>query len=103
MVIKTFSKKFGYVQAKVKIDVPEPEKKKIARGEPIYPPIPPNEIYGAINKAHQELGDEKIRDVRVAMPLIARLVAEERKKHLFSSPKGKLFKYYKNYLERMMK
>jgi len=33
MVIKTLDKKFGYVQAKVKLDVPEPKLRKISRGE----------------------------------------------------------------------
>jgi hypothetical protein len=102
MVVKTYSKEFGYVQAKVKIDTPEPERKKIQRGEPIFPPIPDNEIFGAINKAHQELGDDKIRDVKLAMPMVAKFVKEECKKHLYSSPKGKLFNYWKEYLERMM-
>lgn len=92
----------GYVQAKVKLDVPQPKKKKIARGEPIYPPIPENKILGAINKAHQDLGDEEMKDVSKAMPLIAQYVGEECKKHLYSKPTKKLFIYYKKYLERLI-
>ena len=94
--------KRGLIQAKIKLDIPEPKKRKIAKGEVIYPPIPENEILGAINKAHQELGDTDIQDVSKAMPLIAQYVKEECKKHLYSTPIKKLFFYYKNYLERFI-
>jgi len=94
--------KRGLLQAKVKLDVPEPKKRKIARGQPVYPPIPDNEILGAIDKAWQELGTKKFRDVPTAMPLIARYVGEECKKHLYSSPKKKLIAYYNEYLERLI-
>ena len=102
MVVKTRDKTYGYVQAKVKLDVPEPLKKLIKKGQPILPPIPENEILGVVDKAWQELGTEDFKDVRKAMPLIAQLVGKECKKHLYSSPKKKLFGYYKTYLERMM-
>lgn len=92
----------GYVQAKVKLDVPKPKKRKIARGKPIYPPIPENEILGAINKAHQDLGNEAMKEVSKAMPLIAKYVGEECKKHFYSKPTKKLFIYYKKYLERLI-
>lgn len=98
---KKFGFDLGYVQAKVKLDIPEPKKRKIVKGEPIYPPIPTNEILGAIDKAWQELGNYAFRDVRQAMPLIARLVSEECKNHLYSNPIKKLFTYYKEYLERL--
>jgi len=105
MVIKprNYIKDYGYIQAKVKLDVPEPKQKKISKGQPIYPPIPENEILGAVNKAHQELGDKKFKEIRLAMPLIAQYVGEECKKHFYSSPKGKLIIYYREYLERMVK
>jgi len=92
----------GYVQAKVKLDVPKAKKKKIDKGDPIYPPIPENEILGAINKANQDLGNEVFKDVSKAMPLIAQYVGEECKKHLYSKPKTKLFILYKEYLSRML-
>lgn len=98
MVVKTFDKTFGYVQAKVKIDTPKPKKRKIKKGPPKLPPIPEGEIFGAINHAHQELGNEDFKDVRKAMPLVAIKVGEECKKHFYSKPTGKLFHYYKEYL-----
>lgn len=99
---KPYIKNIGFTQAKVKIDIPEPKRRKIAKGEVIYPPIPENEILGAIDKAWQELGTKKFKDIRLAMPLIAKLVKDECKKHLYSSPTKKLFIHYKKYLERLL-
>jgi len=92
----------GLIQAKVKIDIPEPTIRKMGKGEPIDPPIPEIEIMGAIDKAWQELGTEDFKEVRKAMPLIASLVKDECNKHLYSSPKQKLFSYYQKYLERKL-
>jgi len=77
MVVKTFTQKHGYIQCKVKLDVPRPVKEKIAKGEPIYPPIPKNEIMGAIAKVEADFG-------------------------LTGNPK-ELYEYYREYLERMRK
>jgi len=102
MVVKTDPMRGEFYQAKVKQDIPEPKVRKIAKGDPIYPPIPENEIMGAIDKAWQELGTEKFNDTKIAMPIIARMVKEECKKHLFSSPEKKLFGYYEQYKERLV-
>jgi len=88
-----------YIQSKVKQDIPKPLVKKIARGQPEYPSIPENEILGCIDKAWQELGTERFRNVREAMPLIAKLVGEACKEHLYSKSDKALFIYYKQYLE----
>jgi len=102
MVIKTFDKNDKYIQAKVKLDVPRPVKEKIAKGEPIYPPIPKNEIMGAIAKVEADFG--LTGNPKDDMPRIAEYVKKEMKKHLYSKPKGKkLFEYYREYLERMRK
>lgn len=102
--ISSYYKEFrkGLIQAKVKLDVPEPARRRIQKGQVILPPIPDNEIFGAIDKAWQELGTEDFRDVSKAMPLIAQYVGEECRKHLFSSPRKKLFQYYREYIERMI-
>lgn len=91
--------KHGLLQAKVKLDIPIPKVRKSSRKEPIYPPIPRVEIMGAIDKVWQELGNEDFRDIKKAMPLVARAVAEECKKHLYSNSKQKLFVFYQEYLE----
>jgi len=98
MVIKTFDEKFGYVQAKVKLDVPEPEERKIARGEVILPPIPEGEIMGAIAKVEADFG--LTGNPKDDMPHIAQYINEECKKHFYSGPPNKLFYYYQLYLER---
>ena len=103
--IKVYYKEYrkGLIQAKVKLDIPEPTVRKIARGEPILPPMPNNEILGVIDKAWQDLGTEDFKDVSKAMPLIARYVSKECKRELYSKPKTKLFHLYKEYLGRMVK
>jgi hypothetical protein len=100
MVCKTFDENGELLMAKVKLDLPEPKIRKIREGQPIYPTMPDGEVYNSIDKAYQELGDEKFKEVKLAMPLIAKYVGEAAKEHLYSSPKGKLFNYYNEFLER---
>jgi hypothetical protein len=102
MVAKIDPEPKTYYQAKVKLDVPEPVLRKISKGNAILPPIPEPEIMGAIDHVYQELGTEKFKDVKLAMPLIAKEVSEECRKHLFSSAKGKLYDFYQKYLERLV-
>lgn len=98
--VKTYSE---YIMAKVKLDVPEPTKRRIQKGEPILPPISDNEILNEIDKIWQDLGTKDFKDVSKAMPLIAQRVGKECKRELYSKPKTKLFHLYKEYLERMVK
>jgi len=102
MVIKAHSKKYGYIQAKVKLDIPKPVKRKISKGEPILPSIPEADILGAIDKVWQELGTEQFRNVKVSMPKVAEEVGKECKKHLYSKSNKNLFSYYQQYLERLV-
>lgn len=87
-------------------------KEKVAKAlaKPEKKPRPPkstlpvlniSEINGAINKAHVELGDA-IFDKKVAMPLVAKYIKEECKKHNCSSPQG-FFNFYLKYLEGVKK
>jgi hypothetical protein len=100
MVCKTFDDDGEIIMAKVKLDIPIPKIVKIREGPPIYPSMPDGEVSNSIDKAYQELGDEKFKEVKFAMPLIAKYVGEAAKEHLYSSPKDKLFNYYKEFLER---
>jgi hypothetical protein len=86
----------GMITAKVKLDVPEPIRRKISKGEPILPLIPENEIFGAISKVEADYG--LTAEPKHDMPLIAKYVNEECKKHLYSS-RGNLFHFYQKYLE----
>jgi hypothetical protein len=85
---------------KEKNDLPAIE--KVPRSEQpgyvILPDLPDSEIYGAIEKVRTDIGDDKFRNVRDAMPLIARYVGEECKKHNSTSPKN-LYQYYQQRLE----
>lgn len=85
----------GILYFKEKLDTPKLEKlpRVIQDGAPHLPVLPDSEVYGAINKAQVDLGDD-FRDIRKAMPLIAQYVAEESKKHLCRGPDRKLFAYY---------
>jgi hypothetical protein len=84
---------------KEKNDLPALE--KIPRSEVpgfvVLPDLPDSEIYGAIEKVRTDIGDEKFRNIRDAMPLIARYVGEECKKHNSTAPKN-LHRYYQQRL-----
>ena len=56
-------------------------------------PLPESEILGALDKVKVDIGLEQIKDVSVAMPLFAKYVAIECKKHKCRKPKN-IFKYY---------
>jgi len=99
MVIKTYGEKGELIQAKVKLDTPEPIEKKIREGKPIYPTMPDNEVWGAISKVETDFG--LTGDPKTDMPHIVEYINEEMKKHLFSKPERNYFFYYKDYMERM--
>jgi hypothetical protein len=100
MVVKTFNKDDEYIQAKVKLDIPRPIVERVHEGPPQLPQIPENEIYGAISHVEADFGLDgtPAHD----MPLIAKAVGEECKKHLYSS-RGNLFVFYQDYMERRKK
>jgi hypothetical protein len=80
---------------KSKLDTPKLDKipRDIRDGNVQLPPLPESEIMGAIEKARVDLGEAGFKDIKQAMPLIARYVAEEGKHHLCSTPRN-LFSYY---------
>jgi hypothetical protein len=65
---------------------------------PELQPLPESEIFGAINKARDEIGDEKFRSTAEAMPAIAKLVNAEAKKHGLAAPRN-VYNYYLKFLE----
>jgi hypothetical protein len=85
---------------KEKNDLPKLE--KIPRlevdGKIVLPDLPDSEIYGAIEKVRADIGDEKFREIRISMPLIAQYVGEECKKHNSTAPRN-LHKYYQQRLQ----
>jgi hypothetical protein len=97
MVLKTFAEDGEYLMAKVKQDTPEPiSRPKIQNGTPELPQIPENEIMGAISHVEGDFG--LTGNPKDDMPRIAKAVAEECRKHCYSS-RGNLFTFYQEYLE----
>lgn len=97
VVVKTFNEDGEYIQAKVKLDLPSPIVERIREGPPKLPQIPKSEIMGAISHTEADFGltGEPAHD----MPLIAKAVSEECRRHLYSS-RGNLFVFYKEYMEK---
>ena len=88
----------GSIYFKEKLDTPHIEKlpRKVEDGQPQLPPLPESEIWGAVDKVLVDLGKEEFRDRSKAMPLVAKYIAEECRKHLCAPPKGRtFFEYYK--------
>jgi len=67
------------------------------------PLLPDSEIYGAINTCCADIGIAKFRDIRIAMPLIAKqYVPEQCKLHNCQMPKNRpLIEYYHKWLRDM--
>lgn len=101
-VVKTFDGDTE-VYAKAKNDTPQIEKipREYDRDAPQLPPLLDGDILGAINRVHVDAGD-KMWDKAYIMPIIAKTVNEEAKKHL-AQPPGTLYKYYLTYLEGVEK
>lgn len=100
VIVKGFENGMTPVYVKEKIDLPSrPKLKSVANAQQLnLPPLPMSEVMGAIAKVHADIGDEGINDKGKAMPLIARAVGEECKKHLCSQPVGKIFEHYLDYI-----
>lgn len=98
MVVRAFDDDGAYLQAKVKLDIPEPVEEKIREGKVIYPQIPVGEIMTAISKVEADFGlTGKPKD---DMPRIAKQVGQDCKEHMWSS-RGNLFQYYQEYLDKV--
>ena len=83
---------------KSKNDTPKPVKEKVSEdGRIILPPLPESEVYGAIEKVRADIGDVAFKDIKQAMPLIAKYVTIEGKHHLCEVPRD-LFRYYQTRL-----
>lgn len=101
LVLKTQYK--DRVTAKEKIDTPKLEKLPRLKtgGDPALPPLPESEIWGAVDKVLIDLGEEQFMDVKIAMPLVAKYIAEEANKHMCNRPRN-MFHYYKSKCEELL-
>ena len=98
-VLKAYPKVGRPVYAKEKIEWKAPPKEKDLKEQEYIPPLNDGEIFGAIDKAFVDLGLEKFKETRTAMPLVAKYTQEEAKKHRRKMPHN-LFKFYQDYLQR---
>ena len=103
VVGKIYEKNTMYLYFKEKNDTPRLERKPRSTEDHtvILPPLPESEIWGALDKVLVDIGEERFLDVGIAMPLFARYVSIECKKHICAKPKKNLFAYYKEKLEDM--
>lgn len=87
------------VYAKEKLDLPTIPRVERQEGAVRLPSLPDSEVYGAIAKVEADVGED-FDNKAVAMPLIAKYVAEEMDKHMCGKPAGgNLFQYYTKYRE----
>ena len=103
VVGKTYEKNTMFAYFKEKLDTPKIEKlpRLIEDGTAVLPPLPESEILGALDKVLVDIGTESFNDIKKVMPLFARYVGIECKKHICARPERNLFKIYKQKLEDM--
>jgi hypothetical protein len=99
---KTFRKNASYLYFKEKLDLPKIEKlpRLIEEGKIILPQLADSEILGALDKVLVDLGFEKFKDTKLAMPLFAQYVADECRKHNCAN-NIKLFPIWKTKVEEL--
>ena len=78
---------------KDRLDTPHKKDIEINIDTPKYPELPRAEVMNEIQRVLDEIGLERFRDKKIAMPLIAQYVAAEAKARMCSVPK-ELFSYY---------
>jgi len=65
------------------------------QAQPQYPPMPEERILRALQHAYDEIGSENWKDVKVAMPIVARHFATEAREHNWSTPRN-MYQLYLN-------
>jgi len=103
-VIKSYKPSYnnGLLAVKEKHDTLKLDKipKDIDPNKVELPPLSDSEIYGALDKVLADIGPEQFKNVKIAMPIIAKQVSTEARKHFMSPPRS-IFTYYQNKLEDM--
>lgn len=97
IVLKSFREDGRPLYAKEKLDTATPRGlPKIERGKPQLFPLPPSEMFGAIDKAYADLG-KNFSDKKKAMPIVAKYIQEEMKKHICTAPDMNFYSAYRLY------
>jgi len=99
VVLKAFDDDGKPLYAKEKLDTATPRgHPKIEKGRPEYPPLPLSEAMGAIDKVYADLGQDFTNKAK-AMPMVAKYIKEEMKKHQCSGPEGSFYGLYCEYCQ----
>lgn len=80
---------------KEKIDLPKRPKIKQPQNKPTYPPMPEEKIIRALQHAYDEVGEENWKNVKIAMPVVARHISAEAEEHNYDKPRN-MYSYYIN-------
>ena len=84
------------IMFKEKIDLPKlPKLPKIQRNQVTYPPMPEDRILRALQHAFDEIGEENWKNVKIAMPIVAKHFEVEAKEHNFCVPRT-MYQLYLN-------
>lgn len=99
VVLKTFTTENKPLYCKEKLDTAKSRgQPKIERGRPEYPSLPFSEAIGAVDKVFADMGEEFSIKAK-AMPMVAKYIQEEMRKHQCSAPEMDFYKLYCQYCE----
>jgi hypothetical protein len=98
VVLKAFYEDGKPLYAKEKLDTATPRgHPKIEKGKPQQSSLPMSEVLGAVDKAYADLGTKDFSDKKKAMPIVAKYIQEEMKKHICSAPEMNFYSVYRLY------
>lgn len=89
-----------FKERKAKAQKPPKEKKPDAG--PQLPDLDEGEVRGAVFKVLTDIGPDRFRDVKEAMPLVVKYINHEAEKHKCRPPRNP-YDYYKERIDEMMK
>jgi hypothetical protein len=85
-----------------KTKAPKPPKEKKLDAGPQLPDLDEGEVRGAVFKVLTDIGPDRFRDVKEAMPMVVKYINHEAEKHTCKPPRNP-YDYYKERLEEMMR
>ena len=103
VVGKTYekNKKFKYFKERLDWSPIYKKERHIEDGKVILLALPESEILGALHKTFVDLGNNKFKDKAIAMPIFAKYIKLECKKHNCTKSDKKLFHFYNMKLEEI--
>ena len=86
--------KFKYFKEKLDLPLLDKKSRKIDDGIPKLPPLPESEVFGSLDKVLVDIGKNKFKDKSIAMPMFAKYVRVECRKHFCGKPTKNLYSFY---------